>query len=550
MLKIEDIIMPVKKTTNEKVEEKTKSVKTVKEVKPEKKVAPVKDVNPVADPIDALVGEVAKTKDKKEAKITPVKRPILSIKKPSVKSAKSAGSEPVKQTKSTKRIVKRVIKSSSVPQKPMVQRPIVKRPITKRPIVQRPIVMKRTVSNHNNFSIQNSMQQRNFDGMVDNRMIPDAGVPTEEVKGILDLEQNGHGVLKTSFNYNDKDVYISSSQIRRFRLRAGDMVTGPARKPKESEKYWGLLKVSKVNDVDVAKMSNRVKFSRLTPVYPNEQFKMETEQSILSTRLVDLIAPIGKGQRGMIVSPPKAGKTTIMKEIANGITTNYPEVHLMAVLIGERPEEVTDFDRSIRGEVAASNFDEPPEKQVKVAEVALERAKRLVEMGQDVVILLDSITRLARAYNLAIPTSGRTLSGGFDPAALYPPKRFFGAARNFEDFETYEGTKTGSLTILGTALVDTGSRMDDLIYEEFKGTGNMELHLDRALAERRIYPAIDIQRSSTRQDHLLYGPELTKKIKTLNTMIDMLGAQERTQIFSDRLAKTKNNDEFIESMGQ
>ena len=390
-----------------------------------------------------------------------------------------------------------------------------------------------------------------FDGVVDNRVILDAGLPTEDVTGILDLEQqNGHGVLRGAYSRSTVDVYISNSQIRRFRLRPGDMVTGPARRPKESEKYWGLLKVSDVNGVAVEKLANRVKFDYLTPVYPNRQFKLETESDILSTRLLDLISPIGRGQRGLIVSPPKAGKTTIMKEIANGITTNYPDVHLMAVLIGERPEEVTDFDRSIEGEVAASNFDEAPETQVRVAELALNRAKRLVELGQDVVILLDSITRLARAYNLAIPTSGRTLSGGFDPAALFPPKKFFGAARNFETFETYSGTKTGSLTIIGTALVDTGSRMDDLVYEEFKGTGNMELHLDRKIAERRVFPAIDIQRSGTRQDFLLYGEELTPKIKTLTTMIDMLGAQERTEIILERLRKTKNNAEFMASLGQ
>lgn len=390
----------------------------------------------------------------------------------------------------------------------------------------------------------------NFDGFVDNRIIPDAGVPTEQVQGILDLELNGHGLLRPQFAPSDNDVYISTSQIRRFRLRPGDMVKGPARRPKESERYWGLLKVTHINQVQIEKVTERVHFDRLTPVYPDQQLVLETDPTILSTRLIDLIAPIGRGQRGLIVSPPKAGKTTIMKQIANGITANYPEIHLMAVLVGERPEEVTDIDRSIRGEVAASNFDEPPERQVKVAELALERAKRLVELGNHVVILLDSITRLARAYNLAIPTSGRTLSGGFDPAALYPPKRFFGAARNFEPFNTYDGKKSGSLTILGTALVDTGSRMDDLIYEEFKGTGNMELHLDRTLAERRIYPAIDVQKSSTRHDYLLYGEKRMPKIKTLITMVDMLGASERTEILMQRLLKSKTNEEFLANLGK
>lgn len=392
-------------------------------------------------------------------------------------------------------------------------------------------------------------QNRSFNGLVDNRVIPDAGMPTEEVHGILGLEQGGHGLLRPKYSPSDRDVYISSSQIRRFHLRPGDEIVGPARRPKELERYWGLLKVAKVNGVAIEKLSKRVKFDNLVPVYPDRQIKLETEQNILATRLIDLISPIGKGQRGLIVSPPKAGKTTIMKQIAHGISTNYPEIHIMAVLVGERPEEVTDFDRSIKGEVAASNFDEPPERQVKVAELALERAKRLVELGNDVVILLDSITRLARAYNLSIPTSGRTLSGGFDPAALYPPKRFFGAARNFEEFDTIDGKKRGSLTIIGTSLVDTGSRMDDLVYEEFKGTGNMELHLDRSLAERRIYPAIDVQKSSTRQDALLYGDKATK-IKTLATMIDMLGASERTEILSKKLAKTKNNDEFLATLGK
>lgn len=389
-----------------------------------------------------------------------------------------------------------------------------------------------------------------FDGYVDNRVLPDAGMPTEEVEGILDMDFNGHGLLRPQFAPSDKDTYISTSQIRRFRLRPGDLIKGPARRPKETERYWGLLKVSHVNGIEIEKLTQRIYFDRLTPVYPDYQLKLETEKDIVSTRLIDLVAPIGRGQRGLIVSPPKAGKTILLKQIANGVTTNYPDIHLMAVLVGERPEEVTDISRSIRGEVAASNFDEQPERQVKVAELALERAKRLVELGKHVFILLDSITRLARAYNLAIPTSGRTLSGGFDPAALYPPKRFFGAARNFEEFETFEGKKTGSLTIIGTALVDTGSRMDDLIYEEFKGTGNQELHLDRRLAERRIYPAIDVQKSSTRMDHLLYGPKVAEKIKTLVTMMDMLSPDERTEIVVERMKKHKTNAEFLEHLGK
>jgi len=384
--------------------------------------------------------------------------------------------------------------------------------------------------------------QNNFDGFVDNRVIPDAGVPTQYMEGILDVSQEGHGYLRPSFSPSEKDVYISSSQIRRFYLRPGDMVGGQVRAPKEKERYYGLLRVEKVNDIDIEKLGQRPNFDSLTPVYPDEQIKLETGKTPLSTRVIDLISPIGRGQRGLIVSPPKAGKTWLLKDIANGITANYKDIHLMAVLVGERPEEVTDISRSVKGEVIASNFDEPPEHQTRVAEIALERAKRLVEMGKNVFILLDSITRLARAYNLSIPTSGRTLTGGFDPAALYPAKHFLGAARRIE--------KDGSLTILGTTLIETGSRMDDLIYEEFKGTGNMELHLTRSLAERRVYPAIDIQRSGTRQEELLYDKKVYPKIVTLRKMVDMLGADERTEIILEKLARTKNNEEFLKTLGQ
>lgn len=393
-----------------------------------------------------------------------------------------------------------------------------------------------------------------FGGEVDGRLIPDAGVASEMIKGILDTGTEGHGVLRATYGPSDRDAYISTSQIRRFGLRPGDMVEGPARAPKENERYWGLLKVEIVNGLPAAEVGPRVKFNNLTPVFPREHIRLEAGLEPLSTRLIDLVSPIGRGQRGMIVSPPKAGKTTIMKEIATGIAANYPDIHLMAVLIGERPEEVTDIRRHIdkitagKGEVAASNFDEPPEDQVRVGELAIERAKRLVEMGQHVAILLDSITRLARAYNLAIPTSGRTLSGGFDPAALHPPKKFFGAARNFEEFDTPQGKKNGSLTILATALVDTGSRMDDLVYEEFKGTGNMELILDRALTERRIYPAIDIQRSGTRNEDLLFTQSDYQSVITMRRMIDMLGKDERTMILLDRLKKTKTNKEFLASL--
>jgi len=366
--------------------------------------------------------------------------------------------------------------------------------------------------------------------------------PTEEVKGFLDTQPEGHGFLRPKFIHSNRDIYISQSQIRRFMLRPGDLVEGIARPPKDTERYYGLLKVEKVNGVSADDAIRRPYFDDLTPIYPNKQIILATDTTPLSTRMIDLIAPIGFGQRGMIVSPPKAGKTTILKDIAAGISKNFPDVHLMAALIGERPEEVTDISMSVRGEVVASNFDEPPENQTRVAEITLDRAKRLVELGKDVVILLDSITRLARAYNLAVEPSGRTLSGGFDPAALHPAKRFFGAARNCQ-----EG---GSLTIIGTALIETGSRMDDLIYEEFKGTGNMELHLDRRLAERRIFPAINIERSGTRGEERILAEDAYKKIVTMRRMMDMLGPDERTSIFVERLGKAKSNDEFLETLGK
>jgi transcription termination factor Rho len=396
---------------------------------------------------------------------------------------------------------------------------------------------------------QNS-RPRNFSGVVDNRTIPDANWPTEEVTGMLEVNSDSHGILRQDFQPTDRDAYISASQIRRFNLRPGDLVTGPARKPKDNEKYWGLLKVEKVNEAVFEENNRRPDFDRLTPIFPNEKLKLETDKIKLSTRVIDLVAPIGKGQRGLIVSPPKAGKTSILKDIAQGIAANNPSVVLMAVLVGERPEEVTDIRRHVNGEVAASNFDEPAERQTKVAELALERARRLVEQGKDVVILLDSITRLARAYNLAMPTSGRTLSGGFDPAALYPPKRFFGAARNFEPFKLGDKEVTGSLTIIGTTLVDTGSRMDDLIYEEFKGTGNMELHLSRKLAERRIFPSIDIQRSGTRQEQLLFTKEDYEKIVTMRRMVDVLDSDEMTEVMLERMRKTKDNKEFLSKLGR
>lgn len=366
--------------------------------------------------------------------------------------------------------------------------------------------------------------------------------PTEVVAGILDIKPEGHGFLRPRFRPSEKDIYISSSQIRRFWLRNGDFVEGLGRPPKDNERYYGLLKIEKINGKEAREGVKRIYFEDLTPIYPNKQLILSTKKVPLSTRIIDIVSPIGFGQRGMIVSPPKAGKTTILKDLAAGIAENFPDVHLMACLIGERPEEVTDISRSVKGEVVASNFDEPPEAQTNAAEIALDRAKRLVEGGADVVILLDSITRLARAYNLSIEPSGRTLTGGFDPAALWPAKRFFGAARNCE-----EG---GSLTVIGTALVDTGSRMDDLIYEEFKGTGNMELHLDRRLAERRIFPSINIERSGTRKEELLLEEKSYKKIATMRRMMDVLGPDERTQILIERLSQTDSNEDFLNGLGK
>jgi transcription termination factor Rho len=391
--------------------------------------------------------------------------------------------------------------------------------------------------------------------VVDERVIPDAGLPTEYVEGVLDIANEGSGLLRPKFASSDKDVYISASQIRRFNLRVGDLIGGQARRPKENERYWGLLKVEKVNGEPVEKMGDRADFEDLVAIYPDTQITLSTDKDVLTTRVLDLIAPIGFGQRGLVVSPPKAGKTWLLKDILTGIAKNHPEegkakskinVHLMAVLIGERPEEVTDIARHMEkatngmGEVAASNFDEAPDAQTRVGELALERAKRLVEKGQDVVIVLDSITRMARAYNLALPTSGRTLTGGFDPVALFPAKKFFGAARKIE--------KGGSLTIIGTCLVETGSRMDDLIYEEFKGTGNMEVHLVRKLADKRIFPAIDVTRSGTRQEELLYGKETLERIHTLRRMLEMVSEDERTETLLERLKKTDSNKDFLDSL--
>ncbi len=364
--------------------------------------------------------------------------------------------------------------------------------------------------------------------------------------GILETMSEGYGFLRQNgLRPAAGDVYVSQSQIRRFALRTGDTIAGQVRPPKDGERYFGLVRVEEVNDVNPETARSRPTFENLTPIFPDERIKLETDTNNLTTRMIDLFSPIGLGQRGLIVSPPKAGKTTVLKHIANGVTTNCPHALLMVVLIGERPEEVTDMRRSVRGEVFSSNFDESVEDQCRVGELALDRAKRLVETQKDVVILLDSITRFTRAYNLAVPSSGRTLSGGIDPVALYPPKRFFGAARNVE-----EG---GSLTIIANCLVDTGSRMDEVIYEEFKGTGNMELHLDRRLAERRFFPAIDIQRSGTRREELLFDETSLKQVWLLRRMVALLSDSnnsDATERVLERLAKSPTNDEFLANLSK
>jgi transcription termination factor Rho len=364
--------------------------------------------------------------------------------------------------------------------------------------------------------------------------------------GVLEIMSDGYGFLRqSSLLPSSADIYVSQSQIHRFGLRNGDMVIGQGRTPKNGEKYYSLLRIEAVNDVNPELAKKRPYFNSLTPTFPDKIIDMETTADNLSTRLLNLVAPIGRGQRGLIVSPPKAGKTILLKSIANAITNNCADIHLMVCLIGERPEEVTDMKRSVRGEVISATFDEPVENHTRVAELALERAKRMVETGRDVVILLDGITRLTRSYNLAMPPSGRTLSGGIDPAALYPPKRFFGAARNM-----VEG---GSLTIIATCLVDTGSRMDELIYEEFKGTGNMEVHLDRRLSERRTYPAIDIERSGTRREELLMDENTIGKVWLLRRMVSMIANDsvnftETTERVLDRMRKTKDNAEFLANL--
>jgi len=383
---------------------------------------------------------------------------------------------------------------------------------------------------------------------IASRKVEEEGV--EKGGGVLEIMPEGIGFLREDYHMGKNDIYVSQAQLRRFELRNGDMVFGEIRPPRESERHYGLVKVETVNGFSADESKGRIKFEDLTPIFPDERIDLDGHNSVLSNRLIDLIAPIGRGQRALVVSPPKAGKTTILKDIANGISEKYPEILVMVSLIGERPEEVTDMDRSVAGEVIASTFDEPVTAHVRTAEITLNRAKRLVEIGKDVVILMDSLTRLARAYNLVVNPSGRTLSGGMDPSALYPPKRFYGAARNIED--------GGSLTIIATALIDTGSRLDDVVYEEFKGTGNMELHLSRRLQERRIFPAIDLERSSTRREELLMDAETLRRVWLMRRMyLQMIGPAPQgagmdpavaTEAILNKMNKTKDNMEFLEAL--
>jgi transcription termination factor Rho len=399
-------------------------------------------------------------------------------------------------------------------------------------------------------NIPNAKRLKKENLILNIRRVEAAAEGIEVRGGVLEITPEGVGFLRTNYSIGPDDVYVSQAQLRRYDLRMGDFVMGVVRPPRDAERHYGLLKVESINMLTPEEIHDRPNFENLVPIFPEKRFDLETDRSIISSRLINLIAPIGRGQRGMIVSPPKAGKTTILKQLANSISANNPDVHLIIALIGERPEEVTDMDRSVDAEVVASTFDEPVTSHVRTAEITLERAKRLVEIGRDVVILMDSLTRLARAYNLVVNPSGRTLSGGMDPSALYPPKKFFGAARNIE-----EG---GSLTIIATALVDTGSRLDDVVYEEFKGTGNMELHLSRRLQERRVFPAIDIERSSTRREELLLGPDILQRVWLMRRMyLQMIGTPPQgagmdpavaTEAILQKIIRTKDNQDFLETL--
>lgn len=382
-----------------------------------------------------------------------------------------------------------------------------------------------------------------FSELLDKRLDYFPGIPPEEQyidKGILEILPEGYGFLRAKYTPSQRDIYVAPSQIKKFNLRVGDLVEGWVRKPPEKDKYPALLKIISINGLSIEEAKNRPIFENLTPIFPNRRIRLEIPNADLAIRLIELIAPLGKGQRGLIVSPPKAGKTTLIKKIAQSVEINHPEIHLIILLVDERPEEVTDMERSTKGEVISSTFDLPPENHIRVTELVVERAKRLVELGEDVMILVDGITRLTRAYNLVTQPSGRTLSGGLDPAAIRGPKKFLGAARNIEN--------GGSLTIIATALIETGSKMDEVIYEEFKGTGNMELVLDRRIAERRLFPAIDVKKSGTRKEELLYTPDEYKRIWVLRKALANADTFEALQKLADMLAKTRNNNEFLKTI--
>ena len=447
--------------------------------------------------------------------------------------------------------VQTMVVETPIVEAPIVEAPVAEVPKIEVPVVEAPKVVAPTNTNRAVLERKPMPTQAPVQNPIQNRPVanfrvatpPPENVHLEVITGALDIMPDGQGFVRPKFTPSPKDAFLAQMQVRRYSLRPGDLITGVAKAPKENEKYWGMVRIDKVNGLELSSALKRPEFKDLVPIYPQEQVKLEFDPQVLSTRIIDIFCPIGYGQRGMIVSPPKAGKSTLLKEIAAGVTANHPNVHLMAVLVGERPEEVTDMQRFIKGEVVASSFDQKPEEQTRAAEIAIERAKRLVELGKDVFVVFDSITRLARAYNLAIPTSGRTLSGGFDPAALYPSKKFFGAARKIEN--------GGSLTIIGTALVDTGSKMDDLVFEEFKGTGNMELRLERKLAERRVFPAFDILKSGTRREEFLLNESVLGKVLAIRRMFDALGEREETaEMIIDQMRKSKTNEEFLTKVGK
>ncbi len=479
--------------------------------------------------------------------LQPIKQPAPKVQQPAQPQIQQPAQPQAQQSAQTQ-VQQPAQTQAQQPAKPPVQQTAL--PLTQQsqtvapsiPVLQNVTPLQPAIQPTIQPSMQSNLQQPPVQNGITQPQQPSEKIEADDpVEGVLEVLPDGYGFLRSE-NYlsGPRDIYVSPSQIRRFGLKTGDKLRGKGRIPKEGEKFQALLYVQSINGDTPDVASKRVPFEYLTPIYPEKRITLETAPREFSTRLIDLIAPIGKGQRGMIVSPPKAGKTILLKKIANAITVNYPEVELIVLLIDERPEEVTDMQRSIKGEVIYSTFDEVPEHHIKVAEMVLERAQRLVEQKKDVVILLDSITRLARAYNLTIPPTGRTLSGGLDPGALHKPKRFFGAARNIEN--------GGSLTIMATALIETGSRMDDVIFEEFKGTGNMELHLDRKLSEKRIFPAIDINKSGTRREELLLSQKELESVYAVRKAMSNMGTAEVTEILINRLLQTKTNDDFVKSI--